>query len=555
MQRSLRRSAVVLCLSAVTCSPGFNANAQQPLDVDASTAIQMQASPMALAISQGETLEENRKWSEAIRHYEKATREFPGSRQLYQRLVISRLHYDVNRRYSDKSFVASAHDLDPTQALDLYAEILSNLETHYVDSVDWSRVLLHGTAALEIALTEEKFIHDALPQTDRGRLHQFQQTIHRRIADRPAGNRFDLRGTVAFVAQVAREELGLSPTVTVLEYVSGAVSTLDPYTRLLSSDQLDDMFSNIDGNFVGLGVELETTEDALKILSVIPGGPAEEAGMKPGERIVRVEHAETHLSNPNIAADLLRGPELSMVSLTVTSPQGERRELSVQRRRVEVPCVENVHIVDPNTRIGYMRLTNFQKTTRREVEAALWELHRQGMRGVVLDVRGNPGGLLDAAVEVSDRFLSNGRILTTRGRNARENFDYVAKRASTWDVPLAVLIDKDSASASEIFAGAISDSDRGILIGQRSYGKGTVQGIFPMRSAKFGLCLTTAKFYSPNGTAISHHGVDPDFQVESPYIAARPTDDGHLITDLEDQVLQEAVTQLSAKSQLISRRP
>lgn len=532
--------------------------APQPLQsVTSARSLSEQASidqAITETIATGASLERDRKWNEAIRHYEKATRDFPDSRQVYQRLIICRLHYDVNRRYGDVSFVNSAHTMSASQALDLYTEVLANLETHYVERIEWSRVLLHGTAALEIALAEERFVNDVLPGKDKAMLHEFQQNIHRRIADRPNSNRFDLRATVALVAETARQEIGLNPAATVLEYVSGAISTLDPYTRLLSGDQLDDMFSNIEGNFVGLGVELETEADALEILSVIPDGPAEQAGLKAGERIVRVEQADTRESGPELAADLLRGPEHSYVAITVETPQGAARDLTIQRRRVEVPCVENVHLIDPKTRIGYLRLTNFQKTTTRDIERALWSLHRQGMRALVLDVRGNPGGLLSAAVEVADRFLANGRIVTTRGRNSRENFDYVAHRANTWDVPLAVLIDGDSASASEIFAGAISDSNRGILIGQRSYGKGSVQGIFRMQSAKFGLCLTTAKFYSPNGTAISQNGVSPDYRVESPYIAARPNDEGQVTLDSEDQVLQAAVKRLAESHHLISQR-
>lgn len=548
-----RRFLIVVCNLALVFLFASNTSAQQPLGIEPD-ATQITGQELTRSIAKGATLERDRKWNEAIRHYEKATRKFPDSRQLYQRLVICRLHYDVNRRYSDKSFIASAHSMSASQALDLYSEILANLETHYVESIDWSRVLLHGTAAFEIALAENKFVDDVLPGKDLGVLHDFQQNIHRRIASRPAGSRFDLRATVAYVADVARQEIGLNPTATVLEYVGGAICTLDPYTRLLSGDQLDDMFSNIEGNFVGLGVELETDSDSLEILSVIPGGPAAEAGLKPGDRIVRVEQADTRQSNPEIAADLLRGLENTFVSISIESAQGESQDLSIERRRVEVPCVENVHLVDPTSRIGYLRLTNFQKTTTRDIERALWNLHRQGMRALVLDVRGNPGGLLSAAVEVADRFLSNGRIVTTRGRNTRENFDYVAHRANTWDVPLAVLIDGDSASASEIFAGAISDSHRGILIGQRSYGKGSVQGIFRMQSAKFGLCLTTAKFYSPNGTAISQNGVSPDFRVESPYISARPDSEGHVTLDNEDVVLQKAIKKLAESNQLISRR-
>ena len=534
--RSISQPLSVALLCSSCCLLAVDANAQTTTEaaavtVDAETA----------AIEKGYELEKAQLWSDAVRHYEDETRKFPNSARLYQRLVISRLHYDVNRRYQDESYLASVRELSTNQALDLYSEVLANLNTHYVDDVDWNRVMIHGTAALEVALTEEKFVNRLLANTSPERIERFRQSIHHKTKARSTATRFDLRGTVAYVAELARVELGLSGTATALEFLSGTVSTLDPYTRLLSPNQLDEMFSNIEGNFVGLGIELKTDEECLKILSVIPKGPAEESGIKAGERIVRVESAHTDQVDPDYVADLLRGPEHTYVSLTVVDVNNQPREMRVQRRRVEVPCVENVHFVDLQNRVGYLRLTNFQKTTTRDVERALWELHRQGMRSLVIDVRGNPGGLLSAAVEVADRFIKEGRIVTTRGRNVRENFDYMAHRANTWNVPLAVLVDRDSASASEIFAGAIADSKRGAIIGETSYGKGSVQGIFRMQTAKFGLCLTTAKFYSPSGRAISRNGVVPTIQVEPTYIAARPNENGEMTSDIDDSVLQRAV--------------
>lgn len=495
-------------------------------------------------LQRGAELETQSNWGQAARWYEKASREFPESQQVAQRLIICKLHGDIIRRYKDSSFVQSVRTNNASEALDLYSEVLVNLETHYVDRLDLARVLLHGTASLEIALEEAGFVNQNLAEQSRERIQQFQQTIHQRIVNRPTTSRAELRQTVSMVASLAQQELSLNPTAVVLEYVGGAMCTLDQYTRLLSGDQLDDMFSNIEGNFVGLGVELEADTDSLKILSVIPGGPADQAGLKAGERIVRVDHAETGTTDPSVAADLLRGPEHSNVSICLLSVDGSKRDMTIQRRRVDVPCVENVHIVDQEHGVGYLRLTNFQKTTKREIEQALWALHQKGMQSLILDVRGNPGGLLTAAVDVADRFLGQGKIVTTRGRNVRENFDYVAHRTNTWNGPLAVLIDDNSASASEIFAGAIHDSQRGVLVGKRSYGKGSVQGIFRMQSAKFGLCVTTAKFYSPNGTAISYNGVNPHVTVESKYIAARPDAEGQIVSDQRDEVLQSALAQL-----------
>ncbi len=504
-------------------------------------------------IDDGLAFEAKMLWAEGIRHYEDALRAYPGNVSLRQRLVICRLHYDVERRYQDASFVASVSELSTAQALDFYAELLASLETHYVDPVEWSEILRHGTASLEVALTEPLFVERQLSSTSPEAIERFRQNVHLQVAGRNTSSRYDLRAIASYIAGTARQELGLAGTATVLEFACGAMAALDPYSRFLTSSQLDETFSNIEGNFVGLGVELKETVGKLMILGVIPGGPAAVAGIKAGESIVRVENANTNDTDPNYVADMLRGPEMSYVSITILGTDGQSREMSVQRRRVDVPCVDNVHLVDADSAIGYLRLTNFQKTTSRDVEKALWDLHRQGMKSLIIDVRGNPGGLLSAAVEVADRFLPSGRIVTTRGRNVRENFDYSAHRANTWTIPLAVLIDSDSASASEIFAGAIRDHRRGTLVGETSYGKGSVQGIFRMQTAKFGLCLTTAKFFSPSGQGISERGVTPDVVVQPTYIAARPSEDGKIASDLDDSVLQKAIESVRGEARLSSR--
>jgi carboxyl-terminal processing protease len=169
-----------------------------------------------------------------------------------------------------------------------------------------------------------------------------------------------------------------------------------------------------------------------------------------------------------------------------------------------------------------VKIPAFQKTTSTDLEQALWDLHGKGMRSLIIDLRGNPGGLLTAAVEIADKFIADGGIVSTKGRSEQENFNYRAHRPGTWRVPLVVLIDGDSASASEIFSGAIKDSGRGKVVGTRSYGKGSVQGIFPLGKSGAGARLTTAKFYSPSGKAIANVGVTPDIDI-------RRTADTHLV--------------------------
>jgi carboxyl-terminal processing protease len=352
------------------------------------------------------------------------------------------------------------------------------------------------------------------------------QQVEALLRSRTLRNRQEAYEAVAAVAQLAQQVLRLPLAATVFEYTCGATGALDEYSAYLTGDQLTDVYSQIEGNFVGLGIELKAAEGALQIVKVITGSPAERAGIKGGDRITAVDGRSTLEMNTDQAADLLQGPEGSQVEVTIVNSTGTRR-LNVRRAHVEVPSVDDVKIVDKEYGIGYLKLTCFQKTTSRDLDVALWKLHREGMKSLVIDLRGNPGGLLTSSVEVADKFVEDGVIVSTRGRSAAEDYNYTGHQAGTWHVPLVLLIDGDSASASEIFAGAIRDHRRGTLVGQRSYGKGSVQGIFPLTSAGAGIRLTTAKFFSPTGKPISKVGVSPDILVQR---TAKPVD-GDLATD------------------------
>ena len=326
---------------------------------------------------------------------------------------------------------------------------------------------------------------------------------------------------MAAVSRLAQERLEVAPAAIVLEYLCGATNALDPYSTYLTPDQLNEVYAQIEGNFVGLGVELKAQDGGLMIVRVITGSPAEEAGVRPQDLILAIDHQPTKDITTDQAANLLQGVEGSMVTLTVAAPGQTPRQLTVRRRRVEVPSVDQVSIVDPQYGIGYFKLTCFQKTTAHDLDVALWKLHREGMKSLVIDLRGNPGGLLLSSVEVADRFIERGVIVSTRGRSTQEDFTYSAHEQAKWRMPLVVIIDQDSASAAEIFAGAIRDHGRGTIVGVRSFGKGSVQGIFPLDDSTAGVRLTTAKFYSPNGRPYSHVGVEPDKLVQ---VAARPID-------------------------------
>jgi len=483
---------------------------------------------VASVLDQGRTLETQHRWAEAYALYEDTARQTYGQPQpeLDSRLDIAKMHFDIGRRYADASFRRNIAGLSDNEALDMFTDAANKLQDHYVQNPDWAALINRGTHDLEIALAEPSFQESNQEQTGADRINSFLLELHHQQAQHPVHTLSDARSAVWSAAQTAQVHLQLKPAIIMTEFTAAMLGGLDEYSAFLTSGQLNDLYSQIEGNFVGLGVELKAADGILLIVNVIHNSPAERAGIKSGDKIVSVAGRTTADLNTDKAAELLQGPEGSTVDLAVVTGNEEPRPLTIRRAHVDVPSVDDVKIVDRDSGIGYFKLTCFQKTTSHDVDTALWQLQRNGMRSLIIDLRGNPGGLLTAAVEVADKFINQGSIVSTRGRSPGEDYNYQAPGNASWRVPLVVLIDGDSASAAEILSGALRDYHRATIVGTRSYGKGSVQGIFPLAVGGGGVRLTTAKFYSPLGKAFSHIGVEPDqgYEVRT---AAKPID-GHV---------------------------
>jgi carboxyl-terminal processing protease len=478
-------------------------------------------------LERGIAFEQQNRWADALAHYEEAVRKFPQDRQLQQRFDVARMHYSIERRYTDQSFVQAIRGLTAQQSADLYADLLAKIDAHYVSEPAWNDLVRRGVDSLEVALTKTDFIRSNGVEVNSQRLGQLNRELRTLLHNRPVQNRRDAANMASAVAQVAARQVGLSPSATALEFTAAAAGGLDSYSAYLTGDQLKEIYSQIKGNFVGLGVELkDAAGGGLEIVHVIPGSPAERANIQSGDVITEIDGRALAGMTVDAAAGLLTGEEGSVVEVrvvpthNVAKPVGDTAPRTrspfvarVRREHVDVPAIEDAKIIDPAYGVGYVRIPVFQETTARDLETTLWDLYHKQMKSLVIDLRGNPGGLLTSSVELADKFVAEGRIVSTRGRSAGEDFDYRAHRPGTWRVPLVVLIDDQSASASEIFAAAIHDNRRGAIVGQRSFGKGTVQGIFPLGYAGAGIRLTTAKFYSPNGQPISQVGVEPDIVV------------------------------------------
>jgi carboxyl-terminal processing protease len=465
----------------------------------------------------GADLERSQKWLDAIEHYEKALKGWPDNKSLQYGLRRSKIHFGIERRYADNSFENQLLRMTRTAALDRYERILAQIQANYVEPVSSTSFVAHGTESFYLALNNPKFIDRHLKNVAPDRVRKLRVTLRDNYWNKAIGNRSEARAAIGEVCDLAWNEIRLNSSPIIMEYLFGGCNALDDYSNYLTPDRLNDLYGNIEGEFVGLGIEMKGEAGrGMLLVNVLPESPAEEGGLKRGEYIVAIENQDCRDMTTDEAAKLLRGPSGSYVRIDIQSPgQYEPRTGRFARRAVHVKSIPVAKIIDPRTGVGYIQMTGFQKSTAAEMDEALTKLQSQGMKSLIWDLRGNPGGLLTAAVEVLDRFVSNGVLVSTKGRIQDQNWSYSARSQGTSSMPLVLLVDGDSASASEIVAGAILDHNRGTIVGRQTYGKWSVQSIFPVQGST-GLRLTTAKFYSPRGNTYGKVGVKPHVVVDRP---------------------------------------
>ncbi len=294
--------------------------------------------------------------------------------------------------------------------------------------------------------------------------------------------------------------------------IDGLLQSLDPYSGYMSPKIFNEMQTDTSGEFGGLGIEVTMEAGVVKVISPIDDTPASRAGIKAGDYIVKIENAQVQGKSLSEAVDLMRGPVGSSIELTIRR-RGEKKALifEVTREIIEIKSVK-ADLLDKN--IGYLRLTSFNENSAQQIENEIKKLEKnKKLKAYILDLRNNPGGLLSQAISISDFFLDNGEIVSTKGRKSSENRKWFAKKGDiTNGKTLIVLINYGSASASEIVAGALKDHKRAIILGENSYGKGSVQSIIPLKN-KGAIRLTVAKYYLPSGKSISEVGVSPDIEV------------------------------------------
>jgi carboxyl-terminal processing protease len=298
--------------------------------------------------------------------------------------------------------------------------------------------------------------------------------------------------------------------------VRGMLRSLDPHSSFMDPESYREMQVETSGSFGGLGIEITIRDDQLTVVTPIEGTPAWRAGLQPGDRIVKIEGLPTKDMTLPDAVKRMRGPRGTKVTITVAR-EGSKDPLDVSLVR-EVIQVQSVKSQELEPGIGYIRVRQFQERTAPDLVGSVEKFEKTGrLAGIIVDLRNNPGGLLSSAVEVSEEFLGDGKLVVyTEGRVRNQNMRFTAhaKKAIT-EVPLVVLVNQGSASASEIVAGAVQDHGRGVVLGQQTFGKGSVQTIIPLADGS-GLRLTTARYFTPKGRSIHGKGITPDIVIEPP---------------------------------------
>ena len=311
--------------------------------------------------------------------------------------------------------------------------------------------------------------------------------------------------------------------------IDGLLQSLDPYSAYMSPEIFNEMQTETSGEFGGLGIEVNMESGVVKVISPIDDTPASRAGIKAGDYIIKIDDIQVQGKSLSEAVDLMRGPVGSSIILTVRRI-GQKKALTFEIVR-EIIQIKSVKADLLKNNVGYLRLTSFNENSGDQIREQIREFEKnENINSYILDLRNNPGGLLSQAIRISDFFLDNGEIVSTKSRKASENRKWFAKKGDLIDgKTLVVLINYGSASASEIVAGALQDHKRAIILGENSYGKGSVQSIIPLKN-KGAIRLTVAKYYLPSGKSISEVGVSPDIEIDE------DTDEFRIKTDTDNQL-------------------
>lgn len=462
---------------------------------------------------QAEQFEQQGSWEKACIIYEKILQDRANSTEVRDRYRHCLRRFLQVRRHKDESYRKEVLTLSYSKSLQLYQMIMSYLADHAIDrdQVNAERMFRMGLAEFTQALLNPEFQRIHLPNLPVDDISSYRNLLLGKWESHSPRNIKEARASVRQLAVDAVRALKMNPTAVVMEFVCGGCHAIDDYTMYLTPNELQNLCRSLKGENVGVGLSFCLDGDRLVVKEVIGNSPADDEGIYPGDRILAIAGKSTSMMSLEMAAELLYGEPDSEVLVEVESSMLGMRQILLRRTPILLPSVSPPDIKGD---IGYLAIRGFQDTTVDELDTALAHFLKSDVKALVLDLRGNCGGVLKAAVESARRFLPSGVIVTVQNPNSKNNVTFQSRNNDAIALPLVVLVDGDTASAAEVLAGALKENHRARLVGKTSFGKGCIQEVLSLAPAAGkgfpgGLRMTVSRFLSPNGFPYSGRGVEP----------------------------------------------
>ena len=497
---------------------------------------------VSLLLNQADQAVAQQLWQRAVSCLEKTMPllEEPQRADIAQRLQWCRIHADLEERYRDGSINRWVQATTVRQAGVLLVEVLQLLRQKYYQEVDFQQLFEKALVQLQAA-SENPIVnsHYRLDDADLKNLKRTVRFFSERTWVGPNMNGCDLNALLESLHSFSAKT-GLGSSWAVMELAFALVNSLDEYSYMLSPPQYEELTRHLAGNYLGVGVDLVFDGSYPTIFDVVPDSPAQKAGLLPGDLLLKVNQENVREQSAALVGKLLAQPENQPMGLTISRNQQEL-SLFLSRVQLNAASVRYVHLLDAKNNIGYMRVASFDRDTFLEIRCALEKLKSCGVKSLLIDLRGNGGGMLRSAVDAAGIFLDGQVIVTVNSAVKKTVYRSESCYFPSFSPPIAILVDERTASAAEIFAAALKDNRRAVLIGQRTLGKDLVQTLYQLEHARAAVCITTASYLPPSNNNYHRKGIMPDITVEMfPADKDRTFSMAFYLSE-EDLVLQRAI--------------